>query len=127
MNQDRQRRLLAKKEMKKPVSKFEEIDLKKASFVPNGMTRSFKNNRYIVMIYDDSKTTHGKATSVLVQKLDNTPILGHWKEMQKIKNEIFGTETTAVEYYPKESELIDDHNIYWFWIFPDNILPIPII
>lgn len=127
MNQDRQRRLLAKKEMKKPVSKFEQIDLATASFVPKGMTRSFKNNRYVVMIYDNSKTTHGTAISVLVQKLDNTPILGHWKEMQKIKNEIFGEETTAVEYYPKESELIDDHNIYWMWIFPENILPIPIV
>lgn len=127
MNQDRQRRLLAKKEMKKPVSKFEQIDLATASFVPKRMTRSFRNNRYIVMIYDNSKTTHGTAISVLVQKLDNTPILGHWKEMQKIKNEIFGEETTAVEYYPKESELIDDHNIYWMWIFPENILPIPII
>lgn len=35
MNQDRQRRLLAKKEMKKTVSKFEEIDLKKAIIKAN--------------------------------------------------------------------------------------------
>ena len=127
MNQERQRRLLAKKEMKKPVTKFEQIDLSTASFVPKGMTRSFKNNRYIVMIYDNTKTTHGNAISALVQKLDNTPITNHWKEMQNIKNQIFGKETTAVEYYPKESELIDDHNIYWMWIFPENILPIPIV
>lgn len=127
MNQDRQRRILAKKEMKKPVTKFMQIDLEAASNVPKGMTRSFKNNRYIVMIYDNTKTTHGDAISVLIQKLDNTPILGHWKEIQKIKNEIFGKETTAVEYYPKESELIDDHNIYWIWIYPEGVLPIPII
>ena len=32
-------------------------------------------------------------------------------------------ETTAVEYYPAQSELIDDHNIYWLWIFPNDVLP----
>lgn len=63
----------------------------------------------------------------MIQKHDDTPIQQHWATIQKIKNEIFGEETTAVEYYPAKSNLIDDHNIYWLWIFPDGALPIPIV
>ena len=97
-----------------------------AAFIPRGMTRAFINTRYVVMVYDNSPVTTGTAIRVMVQKHNDTPILNHWSEMQKIKNEIFGEETIAVEYYPAKSQLIDDHNIYWFWIFPENVLPIPL-
>ena len=127
MNAERQRLLAARKEFKKPVTKFEQIDLSKAPFILKGMTRAFRNTRYTVMVYDNSPTTKGSATKVMVQKHDDTPILRHWSEMQKIKNEIFGEETTAVEYYPAQSKLIDVHIIYWFWIFPNDQLPIPIL
>ncbi len=126
MNKDRQRRIAAKKEFKKPITKFEKIDLSTASFIPKGMTRAFKNTRYVVMVYDNSPVTTGTAIRVMIQKHNDTPILNHWSEIQKIKNEIFGEETVAVEYYPAKSQLIDDHNIYWIWIFPENVLPIPL-
>lgn len=122
----RQRRLAAKKEFKLPVTKFEAIDLETTPFVPQGMTRAFRNTRYIVMIYDRNRTTHGNAIRVMVQRHDDRPIPNHWSEMQSIKNEIFGAETVAVEYYPAESKLINTHNIYWLWIYPEEILPIPI-
>lgn len=102
---------------------FEQIDLTTAEYIPDWMTRAFKNNRYIVMIDDNRKTTHGTAICAMVQKTNDTPIVNHWSEMQKIKNEIFGAETTAIEYYPAESELIDHHNIYWLWIFPNDLIP----
>lgn len=114
------------KEMQKPVSKFEQIDLSKSSFVPQGMTRAFRNTRYTVMIHDNHLTTTGVATLAMIQKHDDTPIFRHWSEMQKIKNEIFGEETTAIEYYPAESKLIDYHNIYWMWVFPEGALPLPL-
>ncbi len=90
---------------------------------PPGMTRAFSNNRYIVMIYDNIQTTHGPCIQCLVQTIHDKPILNHWSEMQNIKNKIFGEEVEGVEYYPKESELIDRHNIYWMWIFPEGVLP----
>jgi hypothetical protein len=75
------------------------------------------------MIFDDTLTTKGLAIQVLVQQIDNRPIPGHWREMQNIKNEIFGREVVAIEYYPAESNLLDTHNIYWMWIFPPDVLP----
>lgn len=126
MNTKRQLRVEAKKIMSKPEGTFEMVDLSTSRFVPAGMTRAFRNNRYTIMIFDNAMTTHGKAIQVLVQKIDNTPIAFHWRELQRIKNEIFGEETTAVEYYPAQSELLDTHNIYWLWVYPVGVLPIPI-
>jgi hypothetical protein len=127
MNQDRSRKQLAKKMFKQPVTKFTAVDLENAKSIPRGMTRAYKNNRFVVMVYDNSIVTTGTATRVLIQRIDNLPILGHWAEIQKIKNELFGEETIAIEYYPAKSKLIDDFNIYWIWIFPDGILPLPVM
>lgn len=113
--------------MKKDVTRFEQIDLSTVSFIPNGMTRAYRNTRYIVMVYDNSLVSTGSATKALIQKHDDTPILNHWSEIQKIKNEIFGEDITAIEYYPAVKNLIDKHNIYWIWIYPEEVLPVPIM
>lgn len=123
---NRERQILARREMRKPVTNFEPVGLAKASFIPKGMTRAFRNTRYIVMVYDNCPTSMGFAIRAMVQKHDNTRLAHHWKEMQAIKNELFGEETTAVEYYPAESNLEDNFNIYWMWIFPNGDLPIPV-
>ncbi len=121
-----QRNSKAKKMMNKPEGKFEQIDLSITKNVPKWCTRAFANNKFMITINDNAPTTKGVATRVMVQKFNDTPILNHWSEMQRIKNEIFGKETVAVEYYPKESELVNEKNIYWMWIFNNNELPIPI-
>lgn len=118
------RKKAAKELFAKPAGKLLPICLDDAPFVPKGMTRAFRNNRYTVMVYDGTMTTGGPAIRALIQRHDNQPIPGHWREMQNIKNEIFGPETTAIEYYPAESNLLDTHNIYWLWIFPSGVIPL---
>lgn len=110
-----------------PETKFELIDLDSAKKKPQWMTRAYRNNRYTVMINDFTDTTKGEAIRVMVQAHDDRPIPNHWSEMQRIKNEIFGPEVMAIEYYPAESEKTDDFNIYWMWIFPEGVLPVPVI
>lgn len=122
---DKSRKNLAKKWAKDAPTPFKKIDLINRSG-PAWMTRAYENNRYIVMICDNCPTTHGNAIRAMVQKIDDTKIVNHWSEMQKIKNQIFGNQTTAIEYYPSVDSLIDDHNIYWMWIFPEGVLPLPI-
>lgn len=46
-----------------------------------------------------------------------------WAEKQRIKNEIYGKELTAIEVFPKESELVDEANMYHLWILHDFKLP----
>jgi hypothetical protein len=123
MNTKRQRRIEAQRQLKKQETDFVQIDLGERSFVPNGMTRAYRSNRFTVMIYDNSPTTHGPAIKVLIQNHSNTPIVNHWREIQRVKNEVFGPEVMAIEYFPAESELIDNFNIYWIFIFPDGVIP----
>lgn len=122
--QRRLRILKADKLFRLPAGKLEPIDLSEREH-PHWMTRAFMNNRYVVMINDNTETDKGNAIRAMVQRHDDMPITNHWSELQKIKNELFGEETTGVEYYPKESQLMNDHNIYWLFIFPEGVLPIP--
>jgi len=111
--------------LSKSESPFEEIDLSDRKH-PDWMTRCFRNNKYTVMVDDNRPVSSGKAAVALIQNHLNLPIKNHWSEMQRIKNEIFGAETVAIEYYPASSMLTDKANIYWMWIFPEGVLPMPI-
>ncbi len=124
MSRNERQMNIARMMMSRPQEPFEQIDLSTAKNIPDGMTRAYKNNWYVVMIYDNQETTHGKAIRIMVQRHDDEPIHS-WMDLQKIKNEIFGNEVVAIEYYPKQSELVDQHNIYWLWIFPEGVIPLP--
>jgi hypothetical protein len=117
---NRQRRLAAQKAFKKESTTFMLVENRINA--PDWLTRAFSNNQYKIMINDHCPTTHGEAIRVFVQKLDDTPIRNHWSEMMRIKNELFGRETVAIEYYPAQSELVNVHNIYWMFIFPDGVI-----
>ena len=70
------------------------------------------------MINDNASIKGVTAVKAMVQRHDDKPIPGHWRQLQNIKNELFGTESTAIEFYPPESELEDVANIYWLWVIP---------
>ncbi|MBC7282626.1 hypothetical protein [Hoeflea sp.] len=44
-----------------------------------------------------------------------------WPEAQRIKNEIAGPETTAVEVYPPQSEVVDQADMYHLWVLPGRL------
>lgn len=44
-----------------------------------------------------------------------------WWEMQRIKNELAGESATAVEVYPPQSEVVDEADMYHFWVLPDGL------
>ncbi|SMC45926.1 DUF7694 domain-containing protein [Pedobacter africanus] len=120
---DKLRQKEANKLFKFNVTPFVEIDLSNKEH-PSWMTRCFRNNRFTVMINDACKMTGGHiAIRAMVQKHDALPIHNHWSEMQNIKNKIFGEETMAIEYYPSQSELTDQANVYWMFIFKQGVIP----
>lgn len=124
MPRNKQQKSAAKRLLKKPIGKLLPIDLTGLN-APTWMTRAFRNNRYVVMIDDAASMTGGiTAIKAMVQRHDDRPIPNHWREMQAIKNELFGKATTGIEYYPAESNLVNLHNIYWLWILPLDALPI---
>lgn len=123
--QPKERLKRAAKLMKKPAGKFEAIPIELASNVPSWMTRAYSNNRYTVMIDDNCIMSDGKpAIKAMVQRHDDACFPNHWAEMQSIKNEIFGSESVAIQYFPAKSKLIDKFNIYWMFVFSDGRLPV---
>jgi len=123
MSRTKAEKAQARKLFKKPKGALEPIDLTNLN-PPRWMTRAYKNNRVVVMINDNEKMTHGvTAIKAMVQRHDDQPIPNHWRVMQDIKNELFGSEAVAIEYYPAESKLEDLHNIYWLWVLPPEVLP----
>jgi hypothetical protein len=93
---------------------------------PAWCTRVYWNNRFTAMVDDSARTTRGPAIKVYVE----AHACGRdvfWKDLQRIKNEIFGPQALAVQYYPRESELVDVVNVYWLFVYPDGWLPEPIV
>lgn len=112
----------AKKLFKLSPGKFIQIDLSSLSH-PDFIDRAYMNNRFVVMITDNQKIGNQTAIRAMIQRHDDKPIPNHWKEIQSIKNEIFGLEEVAVEFYPRQRNVVDDANIYWIWIFQKGVLP----
>lgn len=44
-----------------------------------------------------------------------------WYEMQRIKDELYGPESTAVEIYPPAGEVVDGSDMFHIWILPGPI------
>lgn len=55
-----------------------------------------------------------------VIRLDGEPV-HKWSDLQKIKNQLVGSEYEAVEVYPAESRLVDMGNNYHLWVFMEKV------
>lgn len=86
--------------------------------IPKGMTRLYRNNNFIAMVYDGSGDDFfsSKSTKVMVRHNTGRPVI-QWKHLQEIKNQIFGEEALAVQFLPPQSKLSDEANLYWFFVY----------
>ena len=64
-------------------------------------------------------TEWGKVTHACIRNKENTDIA--WSEKQRIKNELFGEESTAIEVFPANHDLVDAVNMYHIWILPKGM------
>jgi hypothetical protein len=73
--------------------------------------------QYCVMIREVD-TPWGKVQHAAIRNTPSTDI--PWAEKQRIKDEIFGKEATAIEVFPSETELVDEANMYHLWVLPEG-------
>ncbi|KYG90808.1 hypothetical protein A0U40_17930 [[Bacillus] sp. KCTC 13219] len=78
-----------------------------------------QGNEYVVMVRT-LETTWGTIQHACMRNISGTDI--PWAEKQRIKNEIFGDEAHAIEVFPKESNLIDEANMYHIWVLPSEMV-----
>ncbi|GAB6463893.1 hypothetical protein bcgnr5390_17090 [Bacillus luti] len=82
------------------------------------LDRAYSNGKYAVMIRK-VETEWGIVEHACIRNAANTDI--PWKDKQRIKDELFGKERTAIEVFPKQSELVDEANMYHIWVLPEGM------
>lgn len=81
--------------------------------------RVFVNNRYIVQVFTNKLRDFKLYDKILIRRSDSKPIYS-WQDLFRIKNEIFGPEVEAIQFFPPVSKLVDEANLYWLWIKVEN-------
>lgn len=81
--------------------------------------RVFVNNRYIVQVFTNKLRDFKLYDKILIRRFDSQPIYS-WQDLFRIKNEIFGPEVEAIQFFPPVSKLVDEANLYWLWIKVEN-------
>lgn len=79
--------------------------------------RVYRNGWMSVLVRTIPHTSLGVAIEHAAIRTALEAELG-WMEMQRIKDEIFGTDRMAIEVYPRKAELIDAADMYHLWVFP---------
>jgi hypothetical protein len=93
-----------------------------------GLAKWYANSIYVVRaIALRAPAPFGVVLCLTVRTHDHQP-RHDWRELQRIKNEIAGDTTEAVEVYPSEDRVVDNSNYYHLFCFPslateDGYLP----
>lgn len=85
---------------------------------PCGMTKCCLNNKFSVQFFLH-KTEWGNIDHLIIRRHDTKPIRS-WYDMQRIKNELVGSDRTAVEVFPADKNLVDEANLYHLWVLPKD-------
>ena len=84
---------------------------------------SFANSRYQVLV-NFEETPGWPPMAHLKIKAHDKRCVRDWRDIQRIKNEICGTEAEGVELYPAEKRLVDEVNeIHIFVLHPATSFP----
>lgn len=78
--------------------------------------------RYTVMVTDLREEPFGQVKHLWCEKQKNKA-QWDWYELMTIKDVICGTETTAIEVYPRRSELVDRADVRHLYAFCNYRLP----
>ena len=71
-------------------------------------------------VYNGFPKENGEVVWLSIKRHDKEPV-HDWRDLQRIKNEVVGEETEAIELYPAESRLMDTANQYHLFAFKTGI------
>lgn len=97
--------------------------------LPNGIPGSsgwckeiravWANNIYAVLIRPFSDENGDEVIHLAIRTASQ--LEPPWRDMQRIKNEICGEESTAIQVMPPMSELIDEADMYHAWVIGQRL------
>ncbi|MGL5922147.1 DUF7694 domain-containing protein [Chroococcidiopsis sp.] len=97
-------------------SEWEWLDVASHEKAPHDLLKACLNNVYSVQFFQ-KYTAWGIINHLMVRRHDAKPIRS-WSDMQRIKNELIGSDRVGVEVYPSVTDVVDDANIYHLWVLP---------
>jgi len=118
------RKAMARAKQKTASAIFREITRRERPDLrwPSWCDKAYQNNRFLVMIENECRMTAGTAIRAFIIP-HNAGRQVFWSDLQGIKNQIFGEEATAIQYFPPQSRLVDVVNVYWLFVFKDGLIP----
>jgi len=75
----------------------------------------WKNDRYTAIV---NRHSVDRSVMHISFRRNDRKAVHDWRDIQRIKNDIAGEETEALELYTAESRLVDESNQYHLWCFP---------
>lgn len=81
------------------------------------ITHVFRNDVFAVLVRP-TLTSLGRGRHLAIRNTSNTEVT--WSQKQRIKNELAGEHSQAVEIFPPQSELIDEAPMYHLWVIPEG-------
>lgn len=86
--------------------------------------RIFINSRYQINLRGifTNIEPFGPTVEMSLKRRDKEPIFD-WRDIQRIKNEVFGDQIYMVQVFPPEKYLVDTSNQYYFWVFLEYEFP----
>ena len=80
---------------------------------------AWANNLYAILIRPFADDNGDEVIHLAIRTISQRE--PPWRDMQRIKNEICGEESTAISVMPPASELIDDADMYHMWVLPARL------
>lgn len=81
---------------------------------------TYVNQYYLVNAYIYKEKEGGISRWTLAIYNHDRSAMRDWREFQKIKNEICGEETIGFEFYPPESVVLDNANVFIMYVLPKS-------
>jgi len=82
----------------------------------HGLTRVFRSKHRVALVFDKAMSPQMQPCIKVMCRDIGSSKLG-WADLQKIKNEIFGLDAWGIQYLPPQKEVVDQANMYWFYLF----------
>ncbi len=103
--------------------RFERTVRSAGHYVPSeGPERMYSNSRYVVIVtlYDEPGFPGGRAVHLSIRRRDRGTDLP-WRDLQRLKAELVGSESDAVQMYPAASRTFDGANQYHLLCTPPGV------
>lgn len=85
-----------------------------------GFDRAYSNGLYAVLVRRLDADDTGRLHLAIRTPSNLEP---PWRDLQRIKNELFGPQRFAVQVCPPDTRLIDQADMYHLWVMAEGFVP----